>query len=195
MTNLRAFIAIEVNDPDVLRHIQKVQRELQASRARLKHVEPENLHFTLHFLGNIHTDRVAVLEEILEDLQGEPFEVSLVGLGSFRPQRPRVIWIGCSTGADLLVQYQKFLGSHLRRTGFPVEKRRYSPHLTIARVKSGEYREELMEVVRRHSNHEFGTFQVSAIKLKKSTLTPRGPIYEDLVIKKLEEMIRTGGSE
>jgi 2'-5' RNA ligase len=187
VTDLRTFIAVEVNNPDVLRHIQKVQHELQASRAKLKHVEPENLHFTLHFLGNIHSDRVAVLEELLNDLQGEPFEVSLVGLGSFRPQRPRVIWIGCSEGAELLVQYQKLLGSQLRRTGFPVEKRRYSPHLTIARVKSGEYREELMDLVRRHSNHDFGKFQVSAIKLKKSTLTPRGPIYEDLVVKEFRE--------
>ena len=187
MTDLRAFIAIEINDPDVLRHIQKIQRELQASRAKLKHVESENLHFTLHFLGNIHTDQVTVLEEILNNLQGEPFEVGLVGLGSFRPQRPRVVWIGCSTGAELLVQYQKLLGDQLRKNGFSVDKRRYSPHLTIARVKSGEYREELMDLVRRHSNHDFGKFQVSAIKLKKSTLTPRGPIYEDLVVKEFRE--------
>lgn len=187
MTDLRAFIAIEINDPDVLRHIQKIQRELQASRAKLKHVESENLHFTLHFLGNIHTDQVTVLEEILNNLQGEPFEVGLVGLGSFRPQRPRVVWIGCSTGAELLVQYQKLLGDQLRKNGFSVDKRRYSPHLTIARVKSGEYREELMDLVRRHSNHDFGKFQVSAIKLKKSTLTPRGPIYEDLAVKEFRE--------
>jgi len=187
VTDLRAFIAIEINDPDVLRHIQKIQRELQASRAKLKHVESENLHFTLHFLGNIHTDQVTVLEEILNNLQGEPFEVGLVGLGSFRPQRPRVVWIGCSTGAELLVQYQKLLGDQLRKNGFSVDKRRYSPHLTIARVKSGEYREELMDLVRRHSNHDFGKFQVSAIKLKKSTLTPRGPIYEDLAVKEFRE--------
>jgi len=187
VTDLRTFIAVEVNDLDVLRHIQKVQHELQASRAKLKQVEPENLHFTLHFLGNIHTDQVAVLEEILDNLQGEPFEVGLVGLGCFRPQRPRVIWIGCSIGAELLVQYQKLLGIQLRRTGFSVEKRGYSPHLTIARVKSGEYREELMDLVRRHSNHDFGKFRVSAIKLKKSTLTPRGPIYEDLIVKEFKE--------
>lgn len=187
MTDLRTFIAVEVNDPDVLRHIQKIQRELQASRARLKQVEPENLHFTLHFLGDIHTDRVAVLEEILNNLQGEPFEVGLVGLGSFRPQRPRIIWIGCSIGAELLVQYQKLLGNQLRRNGFSVEKRRYSPHLTIARVKSGEYREELMDMVRRQSNYDFGKFQVNEIKLKKSTLTPRGPIYEDLVVKEFSD--------
>ena len=187
MTDLRAFIAVEVDDPGVLRHIQKVQRELQASRAKLKHVEPENLHFTLHFLGNIPPDQVAVLENILGSLQGAPFEVELVGLGSFRPQRPRVIWIGCTIGAELLVQHQKFLGSQLKRNGFSVENRPYSPHLTITRVKSGEYREELMDLVRRRSNHDFGKFKVSAIKLKKSSLTPQGPIYEDLVVKELRD--------
>jgi 2'-5' RNA ligase len=187
VTKLRAFIAVEVNDSDVLRNIQKVQRKLQAIRARLKFVDPENLHFTLHFLGNVHTDQVAVLEEILRDVQGEPFDVGLFGLGSFRPQRPRVIWVGCTTGAESLVQHQKYLGTQLRKTGFSIEKRRYSPHLTIARVKSGEHREELMEQVKSHSNHDFGKFQVKAIKLKKSTLTPRGPIYEDLVVKEFRK--------
>jgi 2'-5' RNA ligase len=186
MTELRTFIAVEVDNPDVLRHIQKIQLELQTSRAKLKPVEPENLHFTLHFLGNIHIDRVPILEEILQTIQGKSFEVGLFGLGSFRPQRPRVIWIGCTTGADLLIQHQKVLGNQLRKNGFSVEKRKYSPHLTIARVKSGEYREELMALVRSHSNLDVGSFQVRAIKIKKSTLTPRGPKYEDLVVSEFD---------
>ncbi|MFX0169176.1 MAG: RNA 2',3'-cyclic phosphodiesterase [Candidatus Hodarchaeota archaeon] len=185
MPELRAFVAVEVDDPDVLRNIQKKQRELASSRARLKLVEPENLHFTLHFLGNVDSDRIALLEEILQGIRGEPFDVELVGLGSFRPQRPRVVWIGCGIGADHLVQHQKFLGNQLRRNGFSVESRRYSPHLTIARVKSGENREQLMKVVQDHANYDFGKFQVTHIKLKKSTLTPRGPIYEDLAVKEL----------
>jgi 2'-5' RNA ligase len=183
---IRTFIAVEVDDSDVIRQIEKIQQELLASGAKLKLVEPHNLHFTLHFLGNIDERRMPELKDILQKDKGHVFDVDLVGLGCFRPQRPRVIWVGCTTGADQLIQHQKFIGRELRALGFPFEKRAYSPHLTIIRVRSGLNRDQLMEVVQQHTSKEFGKFQVKAIKLKKSTLTPKGPIYEDLTVNNLE---------
>ncbi|MFX1405246.1 MAG: RNA 2',3'-cyclic phosphodiesterase, partial [Promethearchaeota archaeon] len=108
-------------------------------------------------------------------------------VGCFRPQRPRVIWIGVTTGADQLIEHQKFLGRELRAHGFPSEKREYSPHLTVLRVRSGLHREELMQMVHKYANKEFGKFLVRAIKLKRSTLTPKGPIYGDLAVKSLRK--------
>lgn len=186
MAEIRSFIAVEVEDSDVIRKIRNVQQELLSSGAKLKLVEPQNLHFTLHFLGNIQEDRIPELDEILQSIEGSKFDLELVGLGCFRPQRPRVIWIGCTTGAEGLIQYQKFLGRELRTHGFPAETRKYSPHLTVVRVKSGINSEQLMELVQQNAAKEFGHFQVSSIKLKKSTLTPKGPIYEDLAVKTLE---------
>ncbi len=187
MTEIRSFIAVEVNDSEVIRQIQKIQQDLLSSGAKLKLVEPQNLHFTLHFLGNIEEKRIPELAGILQKVKGTEFDVELVGLGCFRPQRPRVIWIGCKTGAEQLIQHQKFLGRELRLQGFPAEKRKYSPHLTVVRVRSGLNRDHLIKLVQQNANMEFGKFQVKDIKLKKSTLTPKGPIYEDLTVKTFDE--------
>ncbi len=180
MTKLRCFIAVEVNDPDVLENIQSVQQEFLSSGAKLKLVERENLHFTLHFLGDIDEARIPELANIFDEIEGEPFELELTGVGCFRPQRPRIIWVGCTTGADQLIRHQNFLGHQLRAHRFPSEQRKYSPHLTIIRVRRGDH---LGELIQQHANHAFGKLQVTAIKLKKSTLTPKGPIYEDLAVK------------
>ena len=185
MVEIRCFIAIEVDDSDVIRQIARTQQELLSSGAKLKLVEPQNLHFTLHFLGNIDEQRISELTDVLEQQEGPVFDIALVGLGCFRPQRPRVIWIGCTTGANQLIQHQQAIGKQLRVHKFPYEKRKYSPHLTVARVRSGVNRLQLMEIVNQHTNKEFGRYQIKAIKLKKSTLTPKGPIYEDLAIKPL----------
>ncbi|MHA2406411.1 MAG: RNA 2',3'-cyclic phosphodiesterase, partial [Candidatus Hermodarchaeia archaeon] len=169
-----------------VRQIARIQQDLLSSGAKLKLVEPQNLHFTLHFLGNIDEKRIPELADILEKVEGNVFDIELVGLGCFRPQRPRVIWIGCTTGADQLIQHQQAIGRELRAHRFPSEKRKYSPHLTIVRVRSGVNRFQLIEIVNQHTKKEFGRFQVKTIKLKKSTLTPKGPIYENLAIKTLD---------
>lgn len=186
MAEIRCFIAVEVDDSGLIREISKIQQALLSSGAKLKIVEPQNLHFTLHFLGNIIEERIPELANIIEQVKGAVFEVELNGVGCFRPQRPRVIWIGATTGADQLIHHQKFLGRELRIQGFPSEKRSYSPHLTVLRVRSGLHREELMQMVQQYATKEFGKFLVKAIKLKKSILTPKGPIYEDLAVKELE---------
>ncbi|MFW9830868.1 MAG: RNA 2',3'-cyclic phosphodiesterase [Candidatus Thorarchaeota archaeon] len=187
MTGIRCFIAVEVDDAAVMKRLIHTQKELLSSGAKLKLVSSENLHFTLHFLGNIDEGRIGELDELLHQVKGSPFELELVGTGCFRPQRPRVIWIGCTNGAEQMIQHQRFLGHRLREHGFPFEKRKYSPHLTIARVRSGVNRIELMDVVQKYADQNFGSFVVKSIKLKKSTLTPKGPIYEDLVVKTLSE--------
>jgi 2'-5' RNA ligase len=187
VSGIRCFIAVDVDDVKVCNKIQQIQQQLLSTRAHLKLVEPQNLHFTLHFLGNIEPELISTLETSLNDLEGEPFHLELVGLGCFRPSRPRVIWIGCSTGTDQMIRYQKILGISLRKNRFQVESRKYSPHLTIARVRSGQNRAELMKFVQEQGHVEFGVLPIDSIKLKKSTLTPKGPIYETLVEKKLEQ--------
>lgn len=188
MTKIRCFIAVDVKDSEVSNKITQIQQDLRSTGAQLKLVTPENLHFTLHFLGNIDVERIPELETIIDEIKGESFPLELVGLGCFRPSRPRVIWIGCTTGADELIHHQKVLGSLLRTAGFAAENRKYSPHLTIARVRSGQNRVQLMKLVQQHANLEFGVLNVNSIMLKKSTLTPKGPIYEDLVIRRLDEV-------
>jgi 2'-5' RNA ligase len=185
MTAIRGFIAVEVADEQILAGIRTVLQDLAATGADLKPVELENMHFTLHFLGNVDTSRLSELQSILQEIGVPVFAVQIKGLGCFSPNRPRVVWVGVAKGAEKLIQIQGFLGARLREHRYPVEGRKYSPHLTVARVRSGANRAQLLRVIDKNANLDFGLLHVTAVKLKKSTLTPRGPIYEDLEVKSL----------
>lgn len=187
MTAVRSFIAVEVADEQILARIGSVLQDLVATRADLKPVGPDNMHFTLHFLGNVETSRLAELNSILQEIDVPVFDVQLKGLGCFSPNRPRVVWVGVTSGANQIIQIQGFLGARLREHRFPVEGREFSPHLTVARVRSGANRLQLLRVIDDNASLDFGRLHVTAVKLKKSTLTPRGPIYEDLAVKNLTE--------
>jgi 2'-5' RNA ligase len=187
MTGVRSFIAVEVANEQILARIGNILQDLVATRADLKPVEPENMHFTLHFLGDVDASRLPELQSILQEIDVPVFDAQLKGLGCFSPNRPRVVWVGVTTGADQLIQIQGFLGARLREQRFPVEGRKFSPHLTVARVRGGANRVQLLRVIDKNANLDFGLLHVTAVKLKKSTLTPRGPIYEDLEVKKLTE--------
>jgi len=187
MTAIRSFIAVEVANEQILARIGSILQDLVATRADLKLVERENTHFTLHFLGNVDTSRLPELKSILQEIDVPTFDAQIQGLGCFSPNRPRVIWVGVTNGADQLIQIQGFLGARLREHRFSVEGRQFSPHLTVARVRSGANRGELLRVIDKNANLDFGLLHVTAVKLKKSTLTPRGPIYEDLEVKNLTE--------
>ncbi|RLG42822.1 MAG: RNA 2',3'-cyclic phosphodiesterase, partial [Thermoproteota archaeon] len=105
----------------------------------------------------------------------------LFGVGAFPSMsRPRVIWVGVEEGREELVRLMRWVDSRLRRLGFPREDREPHPHLTIARVKWLRDRESLKRVLSSLLSTDFGEIEVREIRLKKSTLTPKGPIYETL---------------
>ncbi len=188
MTAIRSFIALEVTERAILTQIKKIQEELGGTGARLKLVEPPNLHFTLHFLGNVESMRIPDVKRILQELEFPSFDLELCGLGCFRPTRLRVLWVGVTKGADECIRLQQLLGQKLREHRFPVEGRKYSPHLTVARARRGANRAQLLpvlDILEQYANFEFGVIRINEVKLKKSTLTPRGPIYEDLEVKEL----------
>lgn len=188
MAAIRSFIALEVTEGTILNHIRKVQEELGRTPARLKLVEPQNLHFTLHFLGNVESARIPDAKGILQDIKFPAFDMELSGLHCFRPTRLRVLWVAVTKGADECIKLQQLLGQQLREQRFPVEGRKYSPHLTLARARRGANRAQLLpvlEILEQYANFEFGVIRINEVKLKKSTLTPRGPIYEDLEVKEL----------
>ncbi len=188
MTAIRSFIALEITGAAVLDHIEKIQEELGRNRARLKLVEPQNLHFTLHFLGNVESARIPDIKEIFQELKFPAFDLELSGLRCFRPTRLRVVWVGVSKGADECIKLQQLLGQQLRGRRFSLEGRKYSPHLTVARARKGANRAQLLpvlDILEQYANYEFGTTRIDEVKLKKSILTPRGPIYEDIEVRKL----------
>jgi 2'-5' RNA ligase len=99
--------------------------------------------------------------------------------------RPRVLWIGVSQGAEQLVRLAYVVREAVDKFAEHEEDREFTPHLTIGRIKSGRNVEKLRELVTRYRGVEFGVVTVDKIKLKKSVLTPRGPIYSDLFVQPL----------
>lgn len=176
---MRAFIAVDV---DATNRIRGLLGELQALPARLRVVPPGNLHLTLKFLGEVDEGRVPAVVGALEAaVEGtEPFSLVLKGTGAFpRERSPRVLWIGVE-GAEPLEGVARRLDPLLEDLGFPREKRPFSAHLTVARVKEGKGRETIRHLLAAHRETAFGEERVDAVRVKRSELRPTGAVYSDV---------------
>jgi len=172
-------VAIEVNNKDVLNAIHKIQTELNI---KAKPVEPHNMHFTVQFLGEVPEEMVRKISSELSSLEFTPFSVSFVGVGVFpKSSSPRVIWIGTNEGVGELEKLAEMIHMKLSQLGFQPDKK-FKPHVTIFRVKKKI--ENVSNELQKFSTHSFGKQVISEVKLKKSELTPNGPIYTDLLIVK-----------
>ena len=174
---MRVFVAVEVSDMHVIDSITDFQSKLNI---KAKSVEPNNLHFTLQFLGETPEEMVEKIKLALKTIKFSIFKVEFKGIGAFpKIKFPRVIWIGTDEmGGNGLVNLAKQVQDVLEPLGFTSDKP-FKSHITIFRIKNkvGDISKEL----EKFSLYEFGSQEVSSIKLKKSTLTPQGPIYSDLL--------------
>jgi len=176
---VRTFIAIEVNDQGVLNSIHKIQAELNI---KAKPVELHNMHFTVQFLGEVTEEVVRKISDALNSIEFSAFSITFASIGVFpKPNSPRVIWIGTDDGINELEKLAEMIRSKLSHLGFSPDKK-FKPHVTIFRVKNKI--EDMSDKLEKFSSYYFGKQTVSEIKLKKSELTPNGPIYTDLLVVK-----------
>jgi 2'-5' RNA ligase len=178
---IRSFIAFDINNESVLRRFSEVQGTLLNTGADLKLVKPQNIHVTVRFLGNISLHTADLIHEEMKKLTFTSFDVEIKGLGAFPSLRhSRVVWAGIRKGADELVNIFNQLEPCLRGLSFRPDPKGFSPHLTIARVKTGRSKSELVRCINDLADYEFGVVKADCLRLKKSVLTPRGPIYSTL---------------
>jgi 2'-5' RNA ligase len=178
---IRSFIAFDIESSYVLERITQMQKKLAETGADLKFVEPKNIHITLRFLGNITPNMVDRIFEGMQKVQFVPFDVKIQGVGAFPDIRyPRVVWAGIREGANQLRGIFSQLEPYLRGLGFAPDPKGFSPHLTIARVKSGRNKAALVKFLVENANYEFGVVRAECLRLKRSDLTPKGPIYSTL---------------
>jgi len=176
--DVRCFISVDIEDQGLLDALEEAQRRLERTGADLKCVERENIHVTVRFLGDVREGLVGELQRLISGFGFTPFKVKLRGLGAFpNLQRPRVVWTGISDGVEELKGIFQRLEPELVGLGFKPEARGFSPHMTLARVRSGRNRDRLVGEVVARADDPFGIFDVVHIRLKKSVLTPQGPIY------------------
>ena len=175
---IRSFISVDLDDPDINTRISKAQHDLEQTGASLKLVSAEILHLTLRFLGEIPQSTVQKVIEAMDGLRFQPFEIQFSGLGVFpNPRRISVVWVGIVSGKEQLDSIFRELEPRLRQIGLPPDNKGFSPHMTIARVKSGVNKEALARCVESMRGMEFGRFEASSVRLKRSVLTPKGPQY------------------
>jgi 2'-5' RNA ligase len=183
---IRAFIALEIPEPlrAPLRALDsELQRELSGTPLRWPPVE--NIHLTLKFLGDVYQEDVKGIEQTLKtEARVTPtFEVSLGEMGAFpNLGRPRVVWLGVGGSPDL-ADLQRRIEAGCERLGFPPERRPFSPHLTLARVKRGANRrdlERISQAIEERQNVRLGAAPVGEIILFRSQLSPQGARYSRL---------------
>jgi len=178
---VRAFLSIDIENQALLPKISETQRKLDTGLAKMKLVEIENIHFTLRFLGDTSLARIDEIESCLSKIKIDPFEIMVYGVGAFpTKRRPRVIWIGVTKNADRITNLKMEIDSHLEELGYQTEKQKFTPHATIARVRYIKDAEKLANNLDSLINQPIGSMSVSKSNMKKSTLTPSGPIYETL---------------
>ncbi|NQS73269.1 MAG: RNA 2',3'-cyclic phosphodiesterase [Methanoculleus sp.] len=173
---VRTFVAIDLPE-EIRERIRESRAILAGAGGRLAIVDPASLHITVKFLGEVEPGRISAIIEALRATSSEAFEVTVGRAALNRPRSPRVVWCNV-TDAGESAALAREVDDLLEPLGFPRERRPFRPHVTLARVK--EFHPTLIQQVQRMPSEPFGRFRVETIKLKKSTLTPHGPIYEDL---------------
>lgn len=173
---MRVFISLELPD-EVKKNIDKSIAELKKTEAKVKWVKAENLHITLKFLGELKQENFEGITKAAEKAAGfGSFKIKFQNLGSF----PGIVWVGTDEeGGDSLCKLAKVLDQALEKIGFEKEKREFKAHITVGRIKKGK-----MPKVDKGQN--FGEALVDRICIMKSTLTPKGPVYEKLKEVKLQ---------
>lgn len=174
---IRTFIAVEL-DPGFAEQIRTIQDRF--SSFDLKFVDPEIVHITLKFLGNVNESRVQALSDTLDSISCEPFEAKVGGLGVFpKLSNPKVLWLGVSGNFKVLYEDIENL---LKPFKFEKDNREFTAHATLARIKflNNDQKQTFTAVLKELEKIELGSMRVDKVVLKKSTLTPKGPIYETL---------------
>ena len=188
---IRSFIAIEVKNSEVLKNISNFTERLKKNQKQIKFVETENIHMTIKFLGDIHESMAPKIYKILHEevnekiFAGKEYEYTIKGAGQFN--KFSVLWVKLGGNIDFLQKIVNTVETELNeKLKIPRDKRpQFKPHITIGRLRSNKIDYKTFDIFKKlisdSKDIEFGSFKIKEVKLKKSILTQKGPIYSDLV--------------
>ena len=183
MEEVRSFIAIELPD-ELKQELTQLEDRLKLSNQPwVRWVNPYSIHVTLKFLGNVATDRIDQITRSMEEASRgiAPFHLEVRELGVFpNLKRVQVAWVGVKGEVDTIQRLQQRIESGLVPLGFAAESRKFTPHLTLARVSnraSPNERQRFGELIAGSSFEAVHSIEVNAVNLMKSQLTREGAIY------------------
>ncbi len=178
---MRTFIAVELPE-HIKKEIEVLQAPLKKTNAFVSWVKPGNIHITLKFLGEVPEEKIEQVFSASELAlrNATKFKMNLKDTGAFPDfRRPRVIWIGAGKGGEELSHMASKIEEEMAKIGYPKEKRKFSPHFTIGRVKSAKNIEKLAELVK-STDFQTEDIEVNEVTVMKSQLHPAGAIYTPL---------------
>lgn len=185
---MRCFIAIDIPE-DLKDSISKVIEKLDHKIKGIKWVTPRNIHLTLKFLGEIDDKQINLVKDRLTLLKSRHsvFDISISDVGGFpNLKNPKVLWVGIHN-CEKLIKLYRDIEDTLFEIGFDKEERKFSPHLTIARIKDKKDADLILKPLMDYKNYFFGKIKVGEIILMKSILKPLGAEYSKLYTFKLQD--------
>jgi 2'-5' RNA ligase len=182
---VRLFLAIDI-PPRAREIITALQNRFKPLGFNASWVAPENVHLTLQFLGDTPSEQIPDIHQgVSAAVTPVPqFTVTLKKIGVFPKLKkpPRILWVGMEDPRNRLAVLQENIAKQMEEIGFPKEKRNFTPHLTLARIRQdrGGKRaklERLKREVESSPEIEMESFKIDAVQLIESQLTPRGSVY------------------
>lgn len=177
---MRCFIAIDI-DEDIRGAIGDLQRKLQRqsgiAQPEVKWARPDLIHLTLKFLGEVKDRDIVEVCQIVKEAawQQGPFSIDVKNLGTFGAP-PRVIWVGIDENKELQ-SLHKGLDNRFAEAGFKAERRQFSAHLTLCRIKNASAGRKLGGIVAEYSDLALGSMAINSVCVYRSDLTKTGPVY------------------
>lgn len=183
MSTTRTFIAIDAGDEVYARALAAIDL-LEPLAQNVRWTSPDNLHWTLQFLGDVTDEDIyAICREVGRVAsEFEPFDLTATGVSAFpNIDKPRTLWLGASEGGQLLCDLQDQIEERMAKLGFRPERRRYTPHLTIGRVSQGSHGgTALAAKLADLAEYDGGRMGVDEIIVYGSELSREGPTYHVL---------------
>ena len=179
---MRVFIAIDI-DEEIRKGIADLQDELKSKvdikKSDVKWVNPKNMHLTLKFLGEIKDKAAVEVCNIAKEAAGrhKSFELDVESVGFFGGKSARVLWVGTGKGQENLLELQKDLEQQLDSAGWPAEKRKFSGHLTLCRIRNSKAGVKLAQMTEGYRDFKLGSILAESVTVYQSELNPSGPVY------------------
>lgn len=182
--SVRCFVCVSL-DEEIRGQLVKWQEHLRSGHGRdFRWVAPENMHVTLSFLGDVPESQLAPIVDTLESAASDQriFDLEVASSGAFpHPERARVLWAGIGDGADRLTHLQGTVQDGLQSEhGFRGDRRRYHPHITIARARARGRGPDMSGLLADSQGVTWGRQRVASIELMRSELRRGGPVYSVL---------------
>jgi 2'-5' RNA ligase len=182
---VRTFVAVELPPEVRNRACLLIESLRRSSEANVRWVTPEQLHWTLKFLGDVDLLEIPEICRRLSQAVAPlpPFDVEAHGAGAFPDAlRPRTVWVGMRAGLEAMIALHATVEDVLADLGFRQEQRRFRPHITLGRVRNDAEggQEEFAERLKEFADYDGGIASVFDVTVFSSQPGPKGPIYEPL---------------